>query len=186
MIQRTFSSPFFIQFQIRSDHPSELLRQKRTFSWPIPNLLVIIPLSKSELTLRETPELVFSTILSSILSFSHVPSSIIYQGSRRMLRARRNRRARQSYGFHGRPGFPEDSRASFSFSFRIYKFALQFFSSYTQNVFRTCTGKCNSMSTGSNYEVYWGPLLDARVRSRHDFLWLDLLNRCIRRGVMMV
>lgn len=109
MIQRTFSSPFFIQFQIRSDHPSELLRQKRTFSWPIPNLLVIIPLSKSELTLCETPELVFFTIPCSISSFSHVPSSIIYHLSRfrGACSGLGRNRARQSYGFTADPASPK-------------------------------------------------------------------------------
>lgn len=130
MIQRTF---FPLSHSVSDSIRSSIraLRQKMTFSWPIPNLLLIIPLSKSELTLRETPELGFFTILCSILSFSHVPSSIIYQGSRRMLRARRNRRGKVMASRQTR--LPETAEP-LSLSLPYYKFCLTVLLSYTQNV----------------------------------------------------
>lgn len=106
---------------------------------------------KSELnSMRDTRVGIF-TILCSILSFSHVPSSIIYQGSRRMLRARRNRRGKVMV-FTADPASPkQQSLFSFSFSFRINnKFALWGFFYHTRKRRYSVLvlAKVNTMSTG--------------------------------------
>lgn len=144
MIQRTFSSPFFIRFQIRSDHLTELFEAKEgPFHGQSQIFFLSFHCSKSELTLCETPELVFSTILSSILSFPmyHHLSSI--KVSRRMLRAREKQVSEAKLWFSRQARLPRRQQSLLLFSLFVFiNFALQFFPIITRKTYSVLvTGK---------------------------------------------